>query len=153
MDWLGDHLWTVWLGLAILLGVGEMVTLDLVLLMLAAGAVVGMVLALADVHVVVQVLGASATSVAMLALLRPSLVARLHSGPELSLGHGKLVGTQGLVTQRITGLQTGRVRLGGDVWSASPYDDTLVIEPGETVEVYEIRGATAFVHPLPRLDT
>ena len=152
MDWLGDHLWTVWLGLAILLGVGELVGLDLVMLMLAAGAVAGLVVALVEAPVLLQVLAAAGTSVATLALLRPNLVARLHSGPELALGHGKLVGTQGMVTQRITGLETGRVRLGGDTWSAAPYDDTVVIEPGETVEVYEIRGATAYVHPLPRLD-
>ena len=40
----------------------------------------------------------------------------------------------------------------GEIWSAQPYDETLTIEPGETVEVFEIRGATAYVHPIPRLD-
>lgn len=152
MDWLGEHLWSLWLGAAIVLGVGEMFSLDLVMIMLATGALVGMVLALADAPVVVQALAAAGTSVATLALLRPGLVKKLHSGPELSLGHGKLVGTQGLVTQRITSLETGRVRLGGEIWSASPYDETLAIEPGQTVEVFEIRGATAYVHPVPQLD-
>ena len=47
-----------------------------------------------------------------------TLVKRLHSGPELSLGHGKLVGQQGMVTERITGLEPGRVKLGGEIWSA-----------------------------------
>jgi len=152
MDWLGDHLWSAWLAVAILLGVGEMFSLDLIMIMLAVGAVVGMVLALADAHAVIQVLAAGGTSVAMLALLRPNLVRRLHTGPELSLGHGKLVGTQGVVTQRITGFEVGRVRLGGEIWSAAPYDDSEVIEPGQTVEVFEIRGATAYVHPLPQLE-
>ena len=74
-------------------------------------------------------------------------MARLHGGPELRLGTGKLIGTQGVVTAQITGTESGRVRLAGDVWSAAPYDEHLVIEPGETVEVLEIRGATAYVHP------
>jgi membrane protein implicated in regulation of membrane protease activity len=152
MDWIGEHLWSVWLGIAIVLGVGEMFSLDLIMLMLAAGAIVGMVLAVAGADPVIQVLAAGGFSVATLALLRPSLVKRLHSGPELSLGHGKLIGRQALVTERITSLETGRVRLDGEVWSASPYDETLVIEPGRTVEVFEIRGATAFVHPLPELE-
>jgi membrane protein implicated in regulation of membrane protease activity len=152
MDWLGDHAWTLWLGAAVLLGVGEMFSLDLIMIMLAAGAVVGMVVALLDAPGWAQVLAAAGTSLASLAVLRPGLVKRLHNGPELSLGHGKLVGTQGLVTERITGLETGRVRLAGDVWSAAPYDETLVIEPGETVEVLQIRGATAFVHPVARLE-
>ena len=95
---------------------------------------------------------AAGTSVAMLALVRPSLTKHLKSGPELRLGHGKLVGKQGLVTETITALNPGRVRLAGDVWSAEPYDESLTIEAGETVEVFEIRGATAYVHPIPRLD-
>ena len=53
----------------------------------------------------------------------------------------------------ITSLAPGRVRLGGEIWSAQPYDETLSIEAGETVEVFEIRGATAFVHPVPRLES
>ena len=48
----------------------------------------------------------------MLALVRPGLVKRLHSGPELRLGHGKLVGQQGMVTEDITALEPGRVKLG-----------------------------------------
>jgi len=91
--------------------------------------------------------------VACLALVRPALVKRLHSGPELSLGHGKLVGQQGIVTERITGLEAGRIKLSGEIWSAKPYDETLTIEPGNTVEVLEIRGATAYVHPVPSLES
>ena len=111
-----------------------------------------MVTAALDAPVAVQLLAAAGTSVAMLGLVRPSLAKRLHTGPELQLGHGKLVGKQGLVTETITSLEPGRVRLAGDIWSAEPYDETLTIEAGETVEVLEIRGATAYVHPMPRLD-
>ena len=32
MDWLNDHLAAVWLGLAILLGVAELASMDLILL-------------------------------------------------------------------------------------------------------------------------
>lgn len=152
MDWFREHLVETWLGLAILLGVAEMFSLDLILIMLAVGALVGMVSAALDAPVVLQMLLAAAASVAMLGVVRPGLARRLHQGPELRLGHGKLVGTQGLVTQRISQHEPGRVRLAGEVWTAQPYDESLVIEPGETVEVFEIKGATAFVHPVPRLE-
>ena len=153
MDWLGDHTAAVWLAVAILFGIAEMASLDLILAMLALGALVGMITALLGASFAVSAIAAAVASVACLALLRPTLVKRLHSGPELSLGHGKLVGQQGLVTQRITGMEPGRVKLGGEIWSASPYDETLVIEPGATVEVLEIRGATAYVHPVPSIDS
>jgi membrane protein implicated in regulation of membrane protease activity len=152
MEWLGDHLWETWLGLAIVLGVAEMLSFDLILIMLAVGALAGMVTGALSGSVVVSLLVAAGVSVAMLGLVRPGLASRLRSGPELRLGHGKLVGRQGVVTEPITALAPGRVRLAGEIWTAEPYDDSLTIEAGETVEVYEIRGATAYVHPVPRLD-
>lgn len=153
MDWISDHLAAVFLGLAIVLGVAELASMDLILLMLAAGALAGMVSALAGAPVIVSALVAAGVATASLALVRPSLVKKLHSGPDLQLGHGKLVGAQGVVTERITGLQAGRIKLAGEIWTAAPYDDTLAIEPGETVEVLEIKGATAYVHPVPRLES
>jgi membrane protein implicated in regulation of membrane protease activity len=153
MDWISDHLAAVFLGLAIVLAVAELASMDLVLLMLAVGALAGMVSALAGAGFVVSALVASGTAIACLALVRPALVKKLHSGPELQLGHGKLVGVQGVVTEKITGLQAGRIKLAGEFWTAAPYDDTISIEPGETVEVLEIKGATAYVHPVPRLES
>jgi membrane protein implicated in regulation of membrane protease activity len=153
MDWLSDHLTALFLGLAIVLGVAELASMDLILLMLAAGALAGMVTSLAGAGFLVSALVAAAVATASLALVRPSLVKKLHSGPDLQLGHGKLVGVQGIVTEKITGHDNGRVRLSGEIWTAAPYDDTAVIEPGETVEVLEIKGATAYVHPVPRLES
>ena len=46
MDWLGDHMAAVWLAVAILFGIAELASLDLILLMLALGALVGMITAL-----------------------------------------------------------------------------------------------------------
>ena len=152
MEWLGEHAWATWLGLTVLLGAAELVSMDLILLMLAAGAMVGFVTAVIGLAVPLQVVLASVTAVAMLALLRPNLIKRLHHGPDLRLGHGKLVGRQALVTQDISALTPGRVKLAGEIWSAEPYDDTLSITAGQTVEVLEIRGATAYVHPIPQLD-
>lgn len=152
MDWLGDNVWAAWLGAAALLGVAEMFSLDLILIMLAVGAVAGMVTAILGAPFALQVLVAAGASVAMLGVVRPTLARRFHGGPELSLGHGKLVGERGVVTEEITGLQNGRIKLGGEIWTAAPYDESLVIAPGETVEVLQIKGATAYVHPIPSLE-
>lgn len=152
MDWLSEHAWAVWTGLAVLLGMAELMSLDLMLAMLAVGALAGAVTAALGAGVPVQVLIAGATSVAMLWLVRPSLVARLHKGPDLVLGTSKLVGQRGVVTRRITGLEVGQIKIGGETWSAAPYDEHEAIEIGATVEIFEIRGATAYVHPLPELD-
>jgi len=148
VDWLGDHLWAGWLALAIALGAAELASLDLILLMLAVGAIVGALTAGIGLPVVLQILVAGGASVAMLALVRPNLVKKLHTGPDLQLGHGKLVGRQALVTEDVTSLNPGRVKLAGEIWSAQPYDENLTIKAGETVEVLAMRGATVFVHPV-----
>ena len=124
MEWLGDHLWAGWLALAIALGVAELASLDLILLMLAVGRDRRAPSAPSSgCRSSLQILLAGGASVAMLALVRPNVVKRLHSGPELQLGHGKLVGRQALVTEDVTSLNPGRVKLAGEIWSAEPYDE------------------------------
>ena len=152
MDWLREYAWETWLALSILLTVAELFSMDLILLMLAAGAAAGMVAALLGAPLVLQVLLFSGASFAALALVRPGALKRLHNGPTLSLGHGQLVGHQGVVLARISDQEAGRVKLDGQEWTARPYDETLIIEPGETIEVLQIKGATALVHPIPRLE-
>lgn len=151
MEWFSEHLWETWLGVGILLGVAELFSLDLILLMLAVGSGVGMLAAIVDLGFPAQVLLAAGASVAMLAVVRPIAVRRLRVGPSLEQGHTKLIGTRALVTEAISTHQVGRIKLAGEVWSAQAYDDSLTIQPGETVEVLQIKGATAVVHPVGEL--
>lgn len=153
MEWFREHMWETWLGLSLLLGVAEMFSLDLVLLMLAVGGLVGMFTALFGLPFALQVVAALMASGAMLALVRPNIVKKLHGGPELRLGAGKLVGMQGVATSDISALSPGRIKVDGESWSARPLDETITITAGETVDVLQIEGATAIVHPLPRLDS
>jgi membrane protein implicated in regulation of membrane protease activity len=137
--------------LAVALGVAEMTSLNLVLIMLAVGSIVGALVALAGLPFALQLLLAAGSSVAMLALVRPNLVRKLETGPELVTGTRKLVGQQGVVTEEMSAHHPGRIKVAGEIWSACPYDDTLTIAPGATVEVFEIRGATVYVHPTGEL--
>jgi membrane protein implicated in regulation of membrane protease activity len=148
-DWF--EAWQAWLALAIVLGVAELFSLDLILLMLAGGALVGVVVALLGAPVAAQVLAAVAASAAMLTLVRPSVVRRLHTGPELTLGHAALVGKQAVVVSEVSA-HGGQVRISGELWTARPYDETLVIPEGATVDVLQIKGATALVYEVPQLD-
>lgn len=148
-----DHFsaWQAWLVAAVALGLAELVSLDLVLLMLAVGAVAGMLTDLAGGGLWLQVLLAIAAAGSALTVLRPSMVKRLHSGPTLETGPAQLVGRTGVVIAPVS-TQSGQVRIGGDYWNARPYDDQDVIAPGTVVDVFGIDGATALVHPAPRLD-
>ena len=149
-EWVQENAWGAWLGLAMVLGAAELLSLDLILLMLAVGALAGMVASLAALPVVAQVLVALASSVAMLAFVRPSVVKRLHTGPDLQHGFSALVGKEGLTLAEVTS-ESGQVKLAGEIWTARPYDETAVIPAGAKVQVLEIRGATAYVYEIPEL--
>jgi membrane protein implicated in regulation of membrane protease activity len=152
MDWdsIRDNAWAVWLGLSMVLGVAELASLDLVLLMLAVGALAGMGAALVGLDVWLQILAAAAASIAMLAFVRPSFVKRLHSGPDLQHGFTGLVGKEGVAVAEVTA-EGGQIKLAGEIWTARPYDEYAVIPVGAKVQVFEIRGATAYVYEVPEL--
>jgi len=137
--------WVAWLVVAALLAVGEVLTLGIVVGLIALGAVGGAVAALAGGGIAIQVVVFLAVSVALLGLVRP--IARAHLRPPRSIrtGTAALVGARALVLERVD-MHGGRVKIGGEVWSARAYDEAQVIEPGSTVEVFEIQGATALVY-------
>jgi membrane protein implicated in regulation of membrane protease activity len=152
MDWISDNAWSVWLGIAIVLGVAEMFSLDLILLMLAVGAIVGMVLALASAPVAVQILAAGGAALAMLAFVRPTWARRLHAGPELRHGPAALIGTTGFAIEEVSA-RGGLVKVSGETWTARPYDEHTVIPSGAKIEIFEIKGAIAYVAPVAELES
>ena len=150
MDW-QDWDWAMWTALGALLVVGELFSLDLILLMLATGAFAGALTGAFTDSFVLQTIVALVVSLSMLAVVRPSLAKRLHNGPEIQIGAQKLIGVQAISPVALSSHQPGQIKLDGELWTAQPYDENLVIEAGTPVEVLEIRGATAYVHPLPEL--
>ena len=142
---MGDYDWVAWLGLAVLLGIVEVTTLDLVFLMLAAGALTGAVVALVGGPLALQVVVALVVAVAMLGVVRPVALRHLRTPASIRTGVAALVGSQGVALERIDA-RSGQIKLKGEVWSARAYDPTHVIEPGSSVQVVEIDGATAVVY-------
>ena len=142
---MGDYDWVAWVGLAVLLGIVEVTTLDLVFLMLAAGALSGALVALVGAPVGLQVVVALVVAVAMLGVVRPVALRHLRTPAAVRTGVAALVGSHGVALERIDA-RSGQVKLKGEVWSARAYDPTHVIEPGSTVQVVEIDGATAVVY-------
>jgi membrane protein implicated in regulation of membrane protease activity len=146
-DWLGENSWAIWLSLAFLLGIAEIMSLDLVLIMLAVGA-----LAAAAVAVVaptlwwLQILVATGISVMMLLLLRPTLLAKVRNMPGYRSSADKMVGSSGVAISQID-KSGGEIKVDGQSWSARPYSSDVVIEQGTEIEVYEIDGVIAVVYP------
>jgi membrane protein implicated in regulation of membrane protease activity len=138
--------WVVWLVVAIALAIGEVLTPGLFFLgplALAAGA--SALSALLGAGAVGSLIVFIVAALLSLGLLRP--IARRHVRlPALSrTGTDALVGRKAVVTRAIGAAGGGRVRIGGEEWSARAYLDGTEIAEGLTVDVIQIEGATALV--------
>lgn len=137
--------WLLWLIAAAGLGVAELVTLDLVLLMFAGAALVAVLVALVGAPVVLQLLAFAAAGAALLVLVRP--VARKHlqaNAIERRDGVEVFVGRIGTVTESVDD-RSGRIRIGGDEWTAVTRTPSERFAVGAQVRVMAIEGATAVV--------
>jgi membrane protein implicated in regulation of membrane protease activity len=137
--------WLGWVILALLLAVGEIFTPGLFFLgPIALAAIPAALVALVGGAFWLQFVVFIGVALASLGLLRPLARAHLRQPPELRTGTAALQGAHAVVLQRVDQIG-GRVRIGGEEWSARAYMPDQVIEPGTLCEVAKIEGATALV--------
>jgi membrane protein implicated in regulation of membrane protease activity len=138
--------WVIWILVAAVLTVGEMLTMGLFLAPFAGGALLGALLSLVGAGAVGSWVAFVLGSVLLLTLVRPVAIRHRRLPPRMRTGAAALVGQTGLVLERIVNDEgVGCVKINGEVWTARSYDDDEVIEAGHRVHVIEIRGATALV--------
>jgi membrane protein implicated in regulation of membrane protease activity len=138
--------WLIWAIAALLLAVGEIFTPGLFFLgPVALAAVVAGIIALLGAGFVVQLIVFIGASIASVGLIRPIAKAHLRVPAQLRTGTAALTGAKAVVLQRVDS-DGGRVRIGGEEWTARSYMEGQVFEPGSRVEVVKIEGATALVY-------
>jgi membrane protein implicated in regulation of membrane protease activity len=138
--------WIVWLVLAAVFGVAEIMTTTLAFGLIAVGAVVAGVVGVAGAGLPFQLVAFAVATAAGLGVVRPIAIRHIKQPPLLRTGTSALVGRSAKVVEEVTD-DGGKVRIGGELWSARPYDESQVIPVGSTVDVFAIEGATALVHP------
>jgi membrane protein implicated in regulation of membrane protease activity len=136
--------WLFWLIAAVILGAGEIATGAFLLAPFAGGALLAAVTAGVGAGSFLQWAVFLVASSGMLLGLRPIARSHRRMPPQIRTGTAALVGKSATVTEQVTA-DAGAVRLEGEVWSARPYSEDEVFEPGARVNVVEIRGATALV--------
>lgn len=149
MDWLRDTQWLWWVGAALLLGLIEVASLDMVFAMLTVGALAGAVVAFAGGSLTAQVIVATAVAGLLLVLVRPIALRRLRpAGPAQRTNTAAQIGRPAEVLRQVTD-RGGLVKLTGEEWSARSDVPGRVFEPGSMVRVVRIDGATAVVDAPP----
>jgi membrane protein implicated in regulation of membrane protease activity len=140
--------WLVWLIGGLLLIAAEVATGGLWLLMIGLGALAGSGAAALGASPLAGTAVFAIVSLGLVTVARPVVRRRLHTGEHLRTNVDALIGGRAITLSTVDA-EGGRVKIGGEVWSARTYDATQVIEPGSPVMVMEISGATAVVWTDP----
>ena len=138
--------WIVWLIVAAVLGVAELMTTTFALGIIAVGALVAAGAGAMGLGIPFQLMAFVVASAAGLGFVLPVARRHIKQPPLLKTGPAALVGRSARVLEEVTE-HGGRVRIGGEVWSARAYDESLIIPVGRVVDVMQIEGATALVYP------
>jgi membrane protein implicated in regulation of membrane protease activity len=138
--------WLAWAIVAVLLAIGEIFTPGLFFLgPIALAAVAATVAAALGGPVWLQIVVFGVGSFASVGLLRPIARAHLKMPHAIRTGAAALEGAKAVVLQRVDG-HGGRVKIGGEEWSARSYMPDEAFDVGTEVEVVQIQGATALVY-------
>lgn len=136
-----------WFVGAIVLGIIEVLSVDLFFLTLALASAAGGIAALFGLPLWVQLVMFASVALLLLLFIRPWAKRQLErSTPQIDTNARRLVGMVAVVTAPFRGNE-GRVLLDGGEWSARGQGG-MRFPVGTKVRVVEIDGATAVVGPV-----
>lgn len=138
--------WVIWLVIAIIMFVIEVVTTGLATLWFALGAIVAMVMDLCGAPLPAQIIVMAVVSVVSFVLCMIWIRPKLESLRKKNIQHtnaDRLIGREGVVIVPLNGMEgKGQVKIDGQVWSAKA--DTDIAE-GIRVTVKSIEGVKLVV--------
>lgn len=133
----------LWLGILIVSLVIEISTALLVSIWFVAGALIALILNLLDFSLAIQILGFVLGSATTFIIIRPRLLKYIRK-PKIATNNDKLLGEFGEVVEDIVGLENGKVKIQGQVWTARSVENED-IGLGEVVEIKGIEGVKLLV--------
>lgn len=147
-DWFFDNPWALWLALAIILGILEILMLDFIFLMMALAALITAGSSFALDSLFGQAVLFAVVCLILLLALRPPLIRKFHqSSPDIAMNSQGLIGSQATVTEEVS-QNTGLASIAGDIWTSRTQDPTISLPAGSKAKVLAIKGATAYLGPV-----
>ena len=139
-----------WLALVIIFVVVECLTVGLVSIWFAGGALVAMIFALAGAGAIWQDIAFLTVSGLLLVVTRPIAKKYLLNKKEKT-NYQSIIGMVAKVTEKIDNYnQTGTAFVEGKEWTARSTEDTVIMEAGTLAKVAAIEGVKLIVEPYKR---
>ena len=140
-----------WLIALIVFLVIEGVTVTLVCIWFAGGALIGLLAAALHAPIWLQVLLFLLVSIILLVYTRPIAMKYFNKDREKTNVSG-IIGKQAIVVDEIDNLQgLGKVTVGGQEWTARSVVEDQIIPVGTVVVVEEVKGVKLMVRSTPKV--
>lgn len=141
-------MWQVWLIIAGLFLILEMVTMGFLVFWFAVGALVAMLASLFIENLVAQSVIFLIVSTLLIFATKPLVNKLMPKESFVKTNAYSVEGKVGKVTIDIEPVEgKGQIKIGSEVWSAKSFDDTYIPKDSEVV-VEKIEGVKAIVKPL-----
>lgn len=144
-------MWQIWLIIAGVCLIIEIMTVGFLIFWFAIGALLAMVVSFFTNNVIIQTSVFVISSTILIFATKPFVKKFANNKNAIQTNVYSTVGKTGIVTKDIDSIQSlGQVKVGGEVWSAIGLDD-MNIPQGTEVEIKEIKGVKAIVAPIQKL--
>lgn len=141
-------MWHIWLIIAGVCLIIEMITTGFFIFWFGLGALITMIVSfIFPDNLLLQTTVFVVSSTLLIFLTKPFVEKFTKSDKKVKTNAYSIIGKKGIVTQDINPTHgIGQIKVAGEVWSAKTSDGSI-IEKGSQIEVIEIDGVKAVVEP------
>ena len=142
-------MWYIWLILAGIFLIFEIITTGFLVFWLSIGALITMIVSFFTNNIAIQTAVFVVSSTILIFATKP-FVKKFAKTKTVKTNAFSIVGQNAIVIKDIDSINSkGQIKVDGEIWSAVGKND-MNIEKGTEVEVLEIKGVKAIVAPLKK---
>lgn len=143
-------MWQIWLIIAGICLIIEIMTVGFLIFWFAIGALIAMIVSLFTKNLIIQTSVFVLSSTILIFATKPFVKKFTNNKNAIKTNVYSTVGKIGIVTQDIDSIHSlGQIKVGGETWSAIGIND-INIPQGTEVEIKEIKGVKAIVSPIQK---
>ncbi len=143
-------MWQIWLIIAGICLIIEIITVGFLIFWLAIGALFAMFISLFTDNLIIQTATFVISSGILILTTKPFVKKFIHNKNTIKTNVYSNIGKTGIVTKDINSMHSlGQIKVDGEVWSAIGIND-MCIAQGTEVEIKEIQGVKAIVSPIEK---
>ena len=139
-------MWLVWLILAGVFFIAEILTTGFLIFWLGVGSVLALLVSLVLDNLAIQIAVFAVSSIVLIFLTKP-FTKKFIEKDKIPTNIDSIIGKKGIVVKDINPIESvGQVKVNGELWSAKT-ENNIEIKEGTEVEIVEIVGVKLVVRP------